>query len=365
MTSNILQQGNKFTPVNEKDIKLTEDLPVATYSVKHNSMTGEFFLTVTNDFTIPEKMYGDIADKSDRIMSTFLSRKQSTGIHLTGIKGSGKTLLAKMLSVKGKELGFPTLLINEGFGGDGFRELIQHIPNPCIVIFDEFEKNYDHENQNELLTLLDGIHSSEKLIILTSNDGGRYNSVTTYLKNRPGRIYYEYTFDNLSKNFIEEYCKDTLEDQTKIEGVLTGSSVFQGFNFDMLQAAVEEMNRYNESFFDVVEHLNICFNTDNFSTYSITLKFDGYDDKVLNNEFSGFNPAEFNYYCDLYQVFGYEDCEELDILRNLMGCVEFQFESKHFVEYDSETQTFRYQYGPAVLEVKEIEPSRFSYRSVF
>jgi len=63
---------------------------------------------------------------------------------LVGEKGSGKTLLAKYISIAAaKERGIPTIVINHPFHGDEFNLFMQSIQEPVIVLMDEFEKIHD------------------------------------------------------------------------------------------------------------------------------------------------------------------------------------------------------------------------------
>jgi SpoVK/Ycf46/Vps4 family AAA+-type ATPase len=100
-------------------------------------------------------MYGNTLRHTDRIINSFWKRPQQTGVLLNGEKGSGKTLLAKNISVELAKEGVPTIVINRDWTGDGFFKLLQDIDQPCVVLFDEFEKVYDREKQEEILTLLD------------------------------------------------------------------------------------------------------------------------------------------------------------------------------------------------------------------
>jgi len=97
-------------------------------------------------------------------MRTFTDRSNSTGVLLTGEKGSGKTLLAKHLSIMGYDMGIPTIVINSAWTGDSFNKLIQDIEQPLIVMFDEFEKVYNREEQEKMLTLLDGVYPQQDAV---------------------------------------------------------------------------------------------------------------------------------------------------------------------------------------------------------
>lgn len=247
-----LRNGNTYRVSDEAALDLHKLLPPGNYIIKQD-MFGNLFLEQTGDFEYKGKLYGDIGRNADRILNTFDTRDASTGVLLNGEKGSGKTLLAKTLSMRGAEKGYPTILINSAWKGDAFNKLIQSIEQSCIVLFDEFEKVYDSNEQESILTLLDGVFPSKKLFILTCNDKWRVDS---HMRNRPGRIFYMLDFKGLAIEFIREYCEDNLANKSHIESICKISSLYDAFNFDMLKALVEEMNRYDESPQDALRMLN-------------------------------------------------------------------------------------------------------------
>lgn len=269
-----IKNGNQYSVAPSGALVIETRLPPQTYVVKLNPMTG-FYLEIVEDFTLPPKIYGDTLVKTSRVLNTFNSRPHSTGVLLVGDKGSGKTLLAKSISKEATLLDIPTLVINSSFTGDQFNSFIQSIDQPALIIFDEFEKTYDSKGQEAILTLLDGVFPSKKLFILTSNDK---HKIDNNMKNRPGRIYYMFTFSGLGEDFIRQYCEDNLNDKSKIEDLVKVSSMFDSFNFDLLCAFVEEMNRYGESPFDLTDLLNARPEYCGGSNYVvISLKFGGID----------------------------------------------------------------------------------------
>ena len=74
------------------------------------------------------------------------------GILLWGPPGTGKTLLARVLGMKCVEQDYPCVIINTPWSGDNFNRFIQTIDQPCMILFDEFEKIYSREQQELLLT---------------------------------------------------------------------------------------------------------------------------------------------------------------------------------------------------------------------
>lgn len=247
-----LKKGNMFFPSDKKNLDVHEHLPVGNYVVKVDQ-NGVMFLEEIEQFKFSGKRYGNNIRHTERIFSTFKDRENSTGVLLAGQKGSGKSLLAKTLSIRAAEEGIPTIVINTPFHGDVFNKFIQDINQPCVILFDEFEKVYDNEQQESLLTLLDGVFPSKKMFVLTCNNVYR---IDEHMRNRPGRIFYMIEFKGLEENFIREYCEDNLKDKQYINQIVQCSYLFNEMNFDMLKAMVEEMNRYGESPQEVLEMLN-------------------------------------------------------------------------------------------------------------
>lgn len=247
-----VRDANTFRVAPDESINLTKKLPPANYVVK-SSMLG-LYLEQVDPFELPPKLYGDTSRQADRIFNTFLNRPSSTGVMLSGEKGSGKTLLTKVLSTRAAaEQNIPTLIINEPLRGDGFNTFIQQIEQPCLVLFDEFEKVYDNDEQQQALTLLDGVFPTKKLFLITCNDKWRINA---HMRNRPGRIFYMLEYSGLPLAFIREYCVDNLKRKEYINKVCEITSLFTEFNFDMLKALVEEMNRYDETPQEALQWLN-------------------------------------------------------------------------------------------------------------
>ncbi len=248
-----MKSGTKYLVTTEEEMDLHDQLPTGTYTVKYDQMSSRYFLETVTGFEKPGKIYGDALKTRDRILHTFDARPNSTGVMLSGEKGSGKTLLAMLLSLEGQEQGIPTIVINQPWHGEAFNTFVQMIQQRAIIIFDEFEKVYDKEKQEALLTLLDGVYPSKKLFIITTNDKWRVNE---HMRNRPGRIFYRIDYTGLDTDFITEYCEDNLKAKEHIDAVCRMSALFAEFNFDILKALVEEMNRYDETPQQAMKMLN-------------------------------------------------------------------------------------------------------------
>jgi hypothetical protein len=279
-----MKSGNTFRIATKESMDLHEQLPAGNYVVKVDPFDN-FFIEQIEDFDAPSKLYGDTIRNTNRIINSFWDREKSTGVMLVGEKGSGKTLLSKNICIEMAKQGVPTIVVNAPWHGDKFNTLIQSIEQPCIVMFDEFEKVYNNDEQEQLLTLLDGIYSTKKLFLLTSNDKWRVDS---HMRNRPGRIFYMVNFTGLDADFIREYCGDNLKNQKHTETIVNIASVFSAFNFDMLKAMVEEMNRYNETPQESMRILNVKAEFDNGSSYKVEiLRGDRVADRASPTTWSG------------------------------------------------------------------------------
>lgn len=235
-------------------LDVRDEIPPGVYTVCNNPLTGEYYLEDSEPFVLPSKLYGKTEQHTERILSAFnaVSDGHQLGVLLAGEKGSGKTMLSKNIASKS---GLPVILVNTPFSDDRFMRTIQGISQRAVVIFDEFEKLYDKEDQARVLTLFDGVYTARnKLMILTVND--RY-SVREFFHNRPGRLRYFIEFKGLDATFIKEYCADNLKDPSCLEDILKTAVGCMSFNFDMLQALVKELNDFGGTVEETVEILNV------------------------------------------------------------------------------------------------------------
>ena len=250
-----LKNGDAWLLTPDGRMDIHDRLPPGNYTICRNAITGEYFLEVTPAFSLPRKLYGKTNQYSDRILATFNNRSPNAqiGVCLSGTKGSGKTLLAKQVA---KESGLPVIIVNTPFSDERFMRTIQSIEQEAVIIFDEFEKLYDSDGQEAILTLFDGVFTARnKVMIITCNN--KY-SVKSFFHNRPTRLRYSIDFKGLEVDFIREYCEDVLDNcGAYLKKIITLSSLCEEFNFDMLQTLVDELNRYGGEIEDVVEILNV------------------------------------------------------------------------------------------------------------
>jgi len=321
-----MQSGDSFIPIASKE-SLLERLPPGNFTIEQ-SMSGFFFKRI-DKFQPLGKVYGNLNSWADRTLETFAKRDVSTGILLTGEKGSGKSLLGRLISLKAYEQNMATVLVNNPFPGPILLDLLGKLTEPVVVFFDEFEKVYnDLKEQQTLLSLMDGTLSTKHLFVITCNDTWR---LSDFLLNRPGRIFYYIEFDGIKEDFIKEYCQDNLNNKSEIDNVVKISAIFEKFNFDMLKALVEEMNRYNESAMKAIELLNITPTKQNV-TYKLSIE-DKKGKKYHSspNEWDGF-PLE----KDKFNISAIaKDSEDED-------WIYLEFLNTHLKQFDPSSKTFTY-----------------------
>lgn len=351
-----LKDGEMLWPTQEGVYDVRDNLPVGTYTVGAHPMRGWYLKPIT-DFDISGKIYGKTTRHAERILSTFTSRPHSTGVLLNGEKGSGKTMLAKMISQKAAAMGISTLVINTAFCGDSFNTFIQSINEPCVIVFDEFEKVFDEKEQEATLTLLDGVYPTKKLFVLTVNDKYRVNS---HMRNRPGRIFYMLDFKGLDAAFIQEYCEDRLNNKAYIPQVCRLTLLFDSFNFDMLKALVEEMNRYEESPNQAMEMLNAKPYDAGTVRHNVEIMLNG--KKVMPGQFY---PAQIRGNPIAHEMLEFnirplakegEDQDEVDF-------EEFEVTQHQLKKIDPEAGTFTYVIGEDTPNVAVITITRETYKA--
>lgn len=256
----------------EESIESSNNLFPGIYKVVVG-MSGTY-LEFCPKYEITNNLYGEIKRSEKRVIDTFNSRPGNTGVLFSGMKGSGKSLLARMISLSLLKQGISTIIINLDQVNANICEFINTIESPCVIFIDEIDK-VEKENHNYLLSLMDGTSSHKKLFILTANEEW---DISEWLINRPGRVFYHFRHTGISDETVREYCEKHLKYKKFIEDVLAVKYEMKDFSFDALVSIVEESNRYKESPKAFAKFMN--FEKELHNVYSLTVKF---KDKVLES----------------------------------------------------------------------------------
>lgn len=167
----------------------------------------------------------------------FVRGEKNLGVIFNGLKGTGKTLSAKLLC---NALDLPVVIVQYPY--EGLVNFLQSLCFECIVFIDEAEKTFKKgEDDDVLLRLIDGVYNqTRKLYILTTNQ----LTLNDNLLGRPGRIRYHFEFGNLLPKAVKDYLDDNLlpeyVDQRK--SILEQVDLLEISTIDILKALVDEVN---------------------------------------------------------------------------------------------------------------------------
>lgn len=234
------------------DVHLLEDIPVANWLLLFDDIRKEYYLEEQLPFELPEKIYGEEEALTDRYVNTYNKKDTNMGVLLTGDKGNGKSLTAKMICIKSK---LPVIMVTQPFVGEAYQNFLGSMKQEVVLFYDEFEKVYPQEEkkQEEFLPILDGIFQSKKLFLFTTNS----MEINEFLMNRPGRIRYLRKYRGLEKPVIKEVISDTLENKEHEKSLMELINILSNISMDVLIHIIDEMNLYDEAPLDAVRHLNV------------------------------------------------------------------------------------------------------------
>lgn len=257
----------------DDSLRTYDQLPAQVYSIAFDQQTG-FSLVEYADIDVKEKTYGVHTEKVQKVANAFERVERNLGVILSGDKGIGKSLFAKMLSQEGVNRGYPVIVVEHYI--PTIANFINSINQPIYVLFDEFDKTFggkreDRDSigdpQTEMLTLFDGVAQGKKMFIITCNNLSNLND---YLVNRPGRFHYHFRFDYPNADAITEYLLDKGISKTEADKVVAFASKVK-LNYDCLRAIAFELQT-GDTFEDAIADLNII-NTQ-AETYSIIAYFE-------------------------------------------------------------------------------------------
>lgn len=269
----IISNGETYSIYGD-NLHTYNELPPMAYIVRFEKMQG-FFLEKFQDIEISEKVYGVHISKVEKVLRAFGEFQRNLGVILSGDKGIGKSLFAKMLSVEAIKAGIPLVIVDRYY--PGVAAYLQSIEQKVMVLFDEFDKTYGEVKemdgcaspQTELLTLFDGISTGKKLFVITCNDLDKLND---FLVNRPGRFHYHFRFGYPNAEEVEEYLRDKIPEEMYDEiPHIVDFSRKVNLNYDSLRAIAFEIS-HGSKFSEAIEDLNII-NFNEYMRYNLVLRF--------------------------------------------------------------------------------------------
>lgn len=221
----------------------------------HKTQMGDACLSEINDFEFPENYYLSENDEKfmDKIISTYnKTNKLTTGVLFSGLKGSGKTLMAKKTAIKSN---LPIIVINGSVQASEIDAFFAQVSDNVCIIMDELDKNW---YLPVLLGFFDGVKPTcKKLILCTANDE---RDIDKYFNDRCSRIRYKRVFNSIGKDVVKTVLAEYFDTEEAIEGAAEFCcSAMKVVSYDNVVTFGEEhKNNPDASFDEILNDLNIA-----------------------------------------------------------------------------------------------------------
>lgn len=251
----------------------SSELPVAIWEIQ-TTRFGWYLAKVSDRYEFPFKVYGTHKSILERIQKAWANLDGNLGILLNGSKGAGKTVIAQEIGNWALDNGYPVLAVSSP-APDILPIILNRVPQPMVLIFDEFEKTHPTDNhgngtaQETLLTTLDGMTRTKhkRLFLFTTNTP----QVNQNLIDRPSRIRYFWTFTQLSDEVIDELLDDLLKPELNhlrldVLGYIKTRNLR---TLDAVKCAINEVNIFEESPTKFDDFLNLSENAD--TEFAVTI----------------------------------------------------------------------------------------------
>ncbi|MGM9532359.1 AAA family ATPase [Intestinibacter sp.] len=243
---------NEFVRIGEKIIVKPagmdyELIPGKVYDLKWDDSNDYTYLKENGNLNMPNKLYKFEEDNNliKRCITYFNSDKAglTTGVLLSGLKGSGKSILAKRLAI---ESNLPIIIVDRYYRLKRIEQFFKNINTPVCIILDEFEKNDYYWPTDGILTFLDGIqHTAKKLVIMTCNNT---DAINDNLFDRSSRIRYWRKYEmNDNLVFVDMLINDKgIEDKDIVKDYIINN--MEIISFDNVNAFLDEYIIFKDLF---------------------------------------------------------------------------------------------------------------------
>lgn len=278
---------NEFIKIGEQIIAKPKGadydlIPSKVYDLSWNRWEDSPIFKENDELNLPKKVYSTKTDDifKKRIITYFnKANTNTTGVMLAGVKGTGKTVMMKLLA---KESGLPIIVVNPDYPEGKLIKFFKSFTTPVCVLFDEVEKNFKTEY---MLDFLDGVEkTAQKLVIMTCND---LSKVSQYMQDRCSRIRYLRQYSPDENAAFLPMLADDFGIKNKEEVVKFCKENIKLLSMDNIVSFMSEVKMLEDEDISLQEIINIM----NISTENIPTKVSDtveYDDEYDNedNEYS-------------------------------------------------------------------------------
>ena len=201
--ANFIKQGNRLMQLPKGSAYDLENGKVYDLLIKEVWGEPVIKFNLNGEMNLPKTVYQTKKDKLfvKRVLRDFYKgNKNTTGVLLTGDKGTGKSVTAKTLA---KEANLPVIIVNPETQEKYLNDFFKEFDTPVCILFDEVDKGF---NTHAMLTFLDGMEkTAKKLVIMTANNE---DNLSNYIKNRCSRIRYyrHYSMQDDAREYAELIC---------------------------------------------------------------------------------------------------------------------------------------------------------------
>jgi len=220
-------------------------IPAGIYRIGFSQSQGWFLSKEKDRYDLSFKIYGTNDAVIDRCMKAWENTDENLSVLLNGLKGTGKTVSAQIITNKFIDMGIPVITM-KGYD-PSISEVLNNLKQPCVVLLDEFEKMFSEEkHQNAMLSVISGLGRGihRRFFLLTTNE----TKISPYMKDRPGRIRYIFQFSNLSQELIQEIIEDRLDPDLSDYGkdILEYCKTLEVLSIDAITSVIDEVNIFRE-----------------------------------------------------------------------------------------------------------------------
>lgn len=269
---------NEFIKIGEQIIAKPKGadydlIPGKVYDLSWNRWEDSPIFKENGELNLPKKIYSTKTDDvfKKRIITYFnKANTNTTGVMLAGTKGTGKTVMAKILA---KESGLPIIVVNPDYPEGKLIKFFKSFTTPVCVLFDEVEKNFKTEY---MLDFLDGVEkTTQKLVIMTCND---LSQVSQYMQDRCSRVRYLRRYSPDENAAFLPMLADDFGIKNKEEVVKFCKENIKLLSMDNIVSFMSEVKMLEDEDISLQEIINIM----NISTKNIPTKVSDtveYDDE--------------------------------------------------------------------------------------
>ncbi|MEK6828922.1 MAG: ATP-binding protein [Nanoarchaeota archaeon] len=247
---NVLNDNGQYRFFNSLSIE--KELKPKNYVFNFNVQTGACWLEDAEDFKVPSKVYDVSSNMRTSVIKSFKTNNKNLGVLLTGNKGQGKSLDAKLLC---RDVNIPVIIINKTIPKKiDFVGFFNDIKQDYCLFVDEFEKlflekgrsndNEDYHEQEIFLSFMDGVLTNDHkvMFLMTTND-----NVSEFFVNRPSRIKFLKEYDELPEELFNMIVEDRLQNKGFKEDLEENISLIN-MNIDLLISIIDDINMFNKPF---------------------------------------------------------------------------------------------------------------------